>query len=186
MQKHKHLRIFTLVLAFISFNITAQDMRLFTKKGAIKVLKYRISSQSTLSITDENNKVQDINASEVDSFFLENIKYLPVPKQEGTKTLIVFGRLFIEGHFSLLGSVKSINQEIIFWEKDSTALFLNNETNYIRFREKVFLTQQLDLIQLIKMVNFGETNINFDYLSKITYKMNGIFYPKEMVSFLGR
>jgi hypothetical protein len=73
MQKHKHLRIFTLILAFISFNITAQDMRLFAKKGAIKVLKYRISSQSTLSITDDNNKVQDINASEVDSFFLENI-----------------------------------------------------------------------------------------------------------------
>jgi hypothetical protein len=181
MQKHKHLRIFTLVLAFISFNITAQDMRLFTKKGVIKVSKYRISSQSTLSITDENNKVQDINASEVDSFFLENIKYLSLPKQQGIKTQIVFARVFIEGHYSLLETVKSNEKEMIFWEKDSTALFLNNENDFLQFRGKVFLTQKLELIQMIRTIKFGESNITFGDLAKITNKMNAIFYPKEVI-----
>jgi hypothetical protein len=181
MKKHQILRIITLVLALVSYNMTAQDMRLFTKKGEIKVSKYRISSQSTLSITDENNKVQNINASEVDSFFLENIKYLPVPKQQEIKTQIVFARVFIEGHYSLLETVKSNEKEMIFWEKDSTALFLNNENDFLQFRGKVFLTQKLELIQMIRTIKFAEPNFTVGYLLKITDKMNVIFYPKEVI-----
>jgi opacity protein-like surface antigen len=106
---------------------------------------------------------------------------LPVPKQEGTKSQIVFARVFIEGHYSLLETVKSNEKEMIFWEKDSTAFFLNNENDFLQFRGKVFLTQQLALVQMIRTKKFGESNMTFGDLSKIINKMNAIFYPKEMI-----
>jgi Outer membrane protein beta-barrel domain len=77
--------------------------------------------------------------------------------------------------------VKSSEKEMIFWEKDSTALFLNNENDFLQFRGKVFLTQQLALVQMIRTKKFGESNLTFGDLSKITNKMNAIFYPNERV-----